>query len=131
MTDEEFLRAFEACELSNGCFHHRDHIRLAWIYVHRYGEAEASERIAASIRRFAAHHGKNDKYHETMTIAWMRLVADAARSSTGDFDEFAQHFPALLDKSALGAFYSDAVLQSDAARNEFIAPDLKPLPDPC
>jgi hypothetical protein len=37
MTDEEFLRAFEACELSNGCFHHRDHIRLAWIYVHRYG----------------------------------------------------------------------------------------------
>ena len=77
LSDLEFLRKFEACELSNDCFHHRDHIRLAWIYLQRYGELEALGHIAGAIRKFAAHHGKSDKYHETVTVAWLRLLANA------------------------------------------------------
>ena len=55
-TDQEFVRMFEACELPNESFHHRDHIRLAWIYLERYGELEARGQIAGAIRKFAAHH---------------------------------------------------------------------------
>jgi len=127
MNDDEFVRAFEACRLSNGGFHHRDHIRLACIYLQRYGEADATERITQSIRNFAARHGKSEKYHQTMTVAWMRLVADAARRSQGGFEELTARFPALLDKSTLNAFYSEALLKSEAARSTFIEPDLKAL----
>jgi hypothetical protein len=129
MTDDEFARAFESCELSNESFHHRDHIRLAWIYLQRYGLAEAKPRMAESIRRFAAHHGKSDKYHETVTQAWMQLVAEAAKSRPkDDFEHFVTAFPQLLDKSSLAEFYSDAVLRSEAARSAFVAPDRKKLP---
>src|SRR5215469_9052135 len=115
MTDHEFARAFESCELPPECFHHRDHIRLAWIYFHRYGEAAAEVRIAEAIQRYAAHLGKSEKYHQTMTVAWMRLVAtNAARRSDGDFEEFARRNPGLFEKSALGEFYSDAVLLSES-----------------
>src|SRR5215469_11333379 len=105
MTDHEFARAFESCELPPECFHHRDHIRLAWIYFHRYGEAAAEVRIAEAIQRYAAHLGKSEKYHQTMTVAWMRLVANAARRSDGDFDDFAGRNAWLLDKGALNAYY--------------------------
>jgi hypothetical protein len=128
MNDSEFARAFESCELSNESFHHRDHIRLAWIYLQRYGEQKAGTRIAASIRKFAAHFGKTDKYHETMTIAWLRLVAYESKGRAS-FEELLEASPMLLEKQTLAAFYSDGLLQSDRAKNEFVAPDLKPLPE--
>jgi hypothetical protein len=127
MTDDDFARAFETCELSNESFHHRDHIRLAWIYLHRYGREEAGSRMADSIRRFAAHHGKSDKYHETLTRAWMQLVAHAGKSAP-DFETLLTTCPSLLDKTSLTEFYSEALLQSDAAKTAFVAPDRKPLP---
>ena len=79
MTDDEFVRAFESCGLSPDLFHHRDHIRLARIYVDRYGveldgAQKATERFRSSLRKFAEHIGKSEKYHETITVAWMRLV---------------------------------------------------------
>ena len=125
MTDEEFARAFEACELSNESFHHRDHIRLAWFYLRRYGAEAARERMADSIRRFAAHHGKSDKYHHTMTVAWMRLVSPAAQCA--GFAEVVSAFPHLFDEKYLGQFYSDALLASDAARQAFVPPDKRPF----
>ncbi len=125
MNDHEFARAFENCELSNESFHHRDHLRLAWIYLKLYGEQEAATRIAASIRNFAAHFGKTDKYHETVTVAWMRLLAHDAK---GSFEETLAAAPMLLEKNTLGAFYSERLLQSERAKKEFVEPDLKPLP---
>ena len=128
--DAEFADAFERCELSNESFHHCDHIRLAWIYLQRYGADAAEVRIAATIRKFAAHFGKTDKYHEAVTVAWMRLLADAARSvpSSASFSEAIAAFPKLLDKNYLREFYSDALLDSQIARDAFVAPDRKPLP---
>ena len=130
LTDLEFARAFEACELSNDVFHHRDHIRLAWIYLHRYGEQEARKQIAAAIRKFAAHHGKSDKYHETITVAWLRLVANATARLTPEasFDNLTAAAPDLLDKRSIERFYSAAALASDAARTSWVQPDLQPLP---
>ncbi len=129
-TDEDFLQAFESCELANEGFHHRDHIRLAWIYLRRCGEVEARRRLAAGIRRFAAHHGKSDLYHETITAAWLRLVADAVSRAPGhgSFEELIEGAPELLDKGTLERFYSSAVLTSGAARANWVSPDLQPLP---
>ncbi len=125
MSDEEFVRVFESCELSEDAFHHRDHIRLAAIYVRRHGAAEATERFKASLRRFAGHLGKSDKYRETITVAWIQLVAHAMATqgeiAPGDL-------PELLDKNYIHRFYSPGFLAAEAARTRFVDPDLVPLP---
>ena len=130
LTDAEFLRAFEACEFSNESFHHSDHIRLAWIYLQRYPEMEAREHMAGAIRKFAAHHGKSDKYHETITVAWLRLVANAMARMPADtsFQQLTTASPELLDKRMIEKFYSSAALASEAARAFWVEPDLRRLP---
>jgi hypothetical protein len=130
LTDAEFLRAFEACQLSNESFHHRDHIRLAWIYLQLYPELEAREHMARAIRRFAAHHGKSDKYHGTVTVAWLRLVANGIAWMPADasFEQLTAAVPELLDKRTIEKFYSRGTLASESARAFWVEPDLQPLP---
>ena len=126
MTDQEFVRAFESCELSPDLFHHRDHIRLARIYVELDGAAKATERFRSALRKFAAHIGKSEKYHETITVAWMRLVvrycaAPRTRRISGQ----------LMDKKSnttFEEFYSPELLATDAARTGFVEPDREGLP---
>jgi N-formylglutamate deformylase len=128
--DDEFLEAVEACTLPNASFHHRDHVRLAWIYVCRFGYQAGSERMAASIRRYAAHHGATEKYHETITRAWMDLVQHAVASANhrATFDAFIAANADLSDPHALAFYYSAELLASPAARREWVTPDLRSLP---
>src|SRR6059058_4957277 len=73
-SDEDFLRAFEDLSFPADQFRHREHIRVAWLYLKSSDATRAAERMAAGIRRFANHHGATRKYHHTLTLAWMRLV---------------------------------------------------------
>ena len=131
LSDREFQTAFEDCTLASTAFRHYDHIRLAWIVL---GERSLDDAIAwmrAAIARFAMHHlGDTRLYHETLTIAWMRLVAAARRASpqAASFDEFAARHAELLDQSLPYQFYSEAQLKSGTARAEWIDPDVMPLP---
>jgi len=131
-TDRQFCHAFESCTLPNEQFRHRDHIRLAWIYLNEEGYDGAVIRIERSIRRFAAHHGAAGKYHHTITVAWMRLVALASErhSGCGRFDELVAAEPSLLQKATLDQFFSRALLESANARERWVEPDLRPLPQP-
>lgn len=126
--DQEFLEAFESCRLAPEHFHHRDHLRLAWIYL-QHDASTATVRIGESIRRYAAYHGKSGKYHETTTIAWLRLLADGARrSGAASVEELLRTSPELLDQNTLHQYYSPELLASETARTEFVPPDRKPLP---
>lgn len=128
--DEAFAAEFERCAFPPGQFRHADHIRLAWIYLrqHEYGIAE--QRMRRSILQFACHVGARQKYHETMTIAWMRLVSVAFRLSGRivQFRDFAVCHAWLLNKDAIFEFYSRDRLLSDAARASWVEPDRKPMP---
>jgi hypothetical protein len=131
LTDAEFLRTVEGLTIPNCAFHHRDHIRLAWIYVRQSGVAAAEERMAQTLRRFAAHRGVPEKYHHTMTVCWMRLVADALRQAPAraNFQEFVALSPELLDRKTLHRYYSQPLLDSPAARAGWIEPDITALPE--
>jgi hypothetical protein len=128
LADEELVRKIEGCTLE--CeFHHADHIRLAWIYLRMMPAAEAEERMASTLRRYSAHKGKPERYHHTMTLAWMRLVA-AARRATPElnmFEDFIAAHPHLLDQDALATHYSQEILRGDTARTRWVNPDLCPL----
>ena len=132
LEDQVFVTQVENCRFPADRFRHADHIRLAWIYLRleEYGIAE--ERMRRSIQRLARHAGADNKYHETLTIAWMCLV-DAAFHLSSRIDRFADFAGAhagLLDKQAVFEFYSRARLMSDAARKSWVEPDRKPLPLP-
>jgi hypothetical protein len=111
-------------------FGHRQHIELAFIAGRRHGAAATSDLMREWIKQIAAAHGAPHKYHETVTVAWARLVAHhvAADPAVTDFDEFTGRYPALLDKTLLGRHHTAGVLGSAAARAAWVAPDLVPLP---
>jgi hypothetical protein len=128
--DTAFLAAFEAATLPGAEFRHRDHIRLAWLYVRGHGARAARRLVGRGIRRFAAAQGAEARYHETVTQAWVRLVAAAVRRhpSIDDFDAFVEANPGLLDKDTPYAFYRRETLASAAARAAWVEPDRLPLP---
>jgi hypothetical protein len=126
MNDHEFIRRFEAAELDD--LSHRDHIRVAFAYARRGGVAAAVEG-ARGIRRFAEAHGVFRKYHDTMTVAWARVVGRLAVDSAPlPFAEFLEAHPELLRRDLLSAHYSKDLLFSERARASFVEPDLAPLP---
>ncbi|HEY2906531.1 MAG TPA: hypothetical protein VGJ29_11580, partial [Vicinamibacterales bacterium] len=74
--DREFVRAFEAGRIGPADFHHASHLRLALAYLSETGSIdEATERMAAALRRFAAAAGHAEKYHHTLTVFWMQEMA--------------------------------------------------------
>lgn len=122
MTDREFIQAFEDTTLEP--FHHRDHLRVTWLYVQQYGEDGTRPRLAQAILRYAAARNVAEKYHETITQTWIYLVA-AAKSPS--FDAMLESYPHFLDKKFLDRFYSPALLQSPEARRQWVEPDLAKL----
>ena|ERR1700722_15294989 len=130
LSNDEFVRAFEGCEIAGDLFHHADHVRLTWIYVRQFGEADAMERVLGGILRFATHLGKAEKFHYTQTCAWVRLIAAAQRRSADltTFADFIVAQPHLLEAGALAKHYSKMLLESPAARATWVEPDLSPLP---
>src|SRR5689334_6460118 len=129
-SDEDFLRAFEDLSFPAGQFHHREHIRVTWLYLKSSDATRAAERMAAGILRFANHHGATQKYHHTVTLAWMRLVAAAlVETPEGyDFTKFLVEHPELGDKDLLKKYYAPELVQSNAARESCVKCDLPPLP---
>ena len=127
--DEAFVAAFHAHQLSNQGFHHRDHLRLAWVQIRRLGLDEASEVVTTGIRRFAAHHGSADRYNDTMTRFWLRVVGlGIMRHPELTFDELLAAEPHLLDKGLPFRHWSRERMNRDDAKLRWIEPDLRPMP---
>jgi len=131
LDDEEFVQGFEECTLQPGAFHHADHIRLAWLYVQRYGASGAEARLLEGIRRMAQHAGVPQKFLYTTTVAWARLVAAAEKDGVAkeSFFGWIQRHPALLNRELLANYYSPGSLETAEARSGWVEPDLAPLED--
>lgn len=131
MTDDDFLAAFEACTLGRPDWTHQAHLRVAWAYLARHPLEAATELVRGGIRRLNAARGAGpDAYHDTITVAFVRVIA-ARRGPPGEtFPAFLARNPDLLDKSfpAVLRHYSEARLYSPDARCGFVEPDRDPLP---
>jgi hypothetical protein len=129
--DEEFIVRFENCTMPPERFHHRDHVRLSWLYLQRYAPIEALSRVSEGIKRFATFHGKADRYHETITWAYFFLIRERVErvGLEQTWDEFAIDNEDLFNwkDSVLKLYYNEATLASDLARRTFLLPD---RPDP-
>jgi hypothetical protein len=131
MTDEDFLAAFEARTIPKAEWTHEAHVRMAWLYLTRLPFAAALDRIRDGIRRYNAAVG-SDGYHETITVAFTRLIHSrlAGAETEGDFPAFRARHPDLFvgRASLLERHYDPVTLASPKARWQFVEPDRDPLP---
>ena len=130
MTDEEALAAFERGEAPEGGFHHAQHVHVAWCYLRRLDLPHAIARFTESLKRFARAHGEADRYHETITIGFLLILADRTNDMPREctWTEFAMQHPDLLTwkPSVLDAYYTSDRLWSARARRGFVMPDRTP-----
>ena len=127
MDDEALVSTFEAGEVPDGGFHHAQHVRVAWWYLRHAPLPHALDRFRTFLQRFALARNKPDLYHETITTAYVLLIAERLPAMDRDqtWTHFAQVNADLLawNPSILDRYYTPATLWSDAARRTFVTPD--------
>jgi hypothetical protein len=130
MSEDEIIQAALAEGVSQGGFHHRDHVRLAWRLSCELGVDAGPGAVARAIQHIAAHHGEPAKYHETLTQFWARVVGHHVeiRPELTDFEQFIAAYPQLLDKDLPSRHWRHETLHSKPARAAWVEPDLVALP---
>jgi hypothetical protein len=150
LTDDEFLRQFENCTFPYAHWNHRAHLRVAYIYLTRHGLAGAILKMTSGIRAYNKSQNVADTltsgYHETMTVAWLHLVAamiSVYGSATGTdhhtdnaspvarlspAEQFIEEQPQLREKRILRLYYTRERICSHEAKVNFVSPDLAPFP---
>lgn len=129
MTDQELIEQFENGTLPSECFHHREHVRTAFLYLTKYPVLETLHLFSKSLQRFAQVHGKPQLYHETITWAYVLLIRErmARAGKNQSWEEFARSNPDLLvwKNGILTRYYRAETLASDLARAVFVLPDAR------
>jgi hypothetical protein len=128
VNDVEFVARFEDGTLPSEKFHHRDHVRMAWLYLSRYPLLDALAKFSSALRRFAAAHGRPNLYHQTITWSYLFLINERRErlGTSQDWQKFAEANADLFewnDGGVLSQYYRPETLQSDFARQVFVLPD--------
>jgi len=123
VSDAELLAGFEDGTLP--AFPHREHVRVAWLFVRRDGLPGALTTFPDRLRAFALAKGSPNLYHATITWAFLLLVGERLGDARETFDAFASRNPDLLawNPSVLDRYYKNETLASDRARALFLLPD--------
>jgi hypothetical protein len=135
--DEQLGEAFAAGTLPAESFHHRQHVRVAWLYVRTHGMPLALEMFSHDLQRFAMAKGAPHLFHVTITWAYLLLISERQTlCPAADWDTFAAQNPDLLTwkPSRLDDYYTPELLWSERARRGFVMPDrlmpANPTPPP-
>jgi hypothetical protein len=123
MESSELLTKFEAFEVDPAEFGHRQHIQVAYEMLHKYSFLDASAKYANVINTIATNAGAPEKFHVTITLAFLSLIAERIHTTKPtSFEGFLEKNDDLLSKEVLGRWYSDEDLKSDFARTHFMLP---------
>ena len=129
LSDDEFESQFESLKFKPGLFSHEAHLRLAYIHITKYGQAQAEKNMCEQIQAFGKKHG-SDGFNWTVTIAAVRALNHfIKKSETTSFEDLIKEFPRLLTnfKDLLGQHYGFNVFADKRAKAEYIEPDLLPF----
>ncbi len=126
LDDDALLAGFRDATLP--AFTHRDHVRVAWLYLRAWPFEEALGEFCRDLRAFAAARGAHGLFHATITWSFFALIAERSRPAE-TFASFAARHPELFrrEPSALDDYYTPARLASDEARARFVLPDRVPV----
>jgi hypothetical protein len=134
-TEEEIVdivRSFEDASIARDAWKHAEHLTVALHYACLHDIDAATEKMRIGIFKLLTAFGvdlnKEMPYHETMTVFWMRTVAEFNSSKNGaSLLDKANELVAEYDKDYPLRFYSREYLFSDEARSKFVNGDLQTL----
>jgi hypothetical protein len=138
---DDLVRRFAAGSITRDNWTHTAHLSVGVWHVVTCGADEAIARLRIGIRALNDRHGTpntaNSGYHETITVAHVRLIAAFAstlakgasfqRTVTPETCLRAVLAGPLADKQLLLRYWSRSVLMSAAARASWVEPDVAPL----
>lgn len=130
LSDSEFSEQFSSCSLPPDLFTHEAHIRLAWINIREHRIDGAIDKTREQIQNFVRHVGAEDKYHETITVAGVRVVYHFfLRDPDLDFQEFIAKHRRLVNSFSdlLNAHYDADIFGLERAKKDFVEPDKLPF----
>ena len=121
------LERFVRGEIDTSAFPHREHVRMAFEMLRRHDFAETVWHFSRTLRAMAAKAGKPQAFNQTVTIAFLSLIAERMeRDCAPDFTAFVRAHPEMLDKSALSRWYRPDQLSTEIARRTFVLPEPAP-----
>ena len=121
------LERFVRGEIDASAFPHREHVRMAFEMLRRHDFAETVWHFSRTLRAMAAKAGKPQAFNQTVTIAFLSLIAERMeRDGAPDFAAFVRAHPEMLDKSALSRWYRPDQLSTEIARRTFVLPEPAP-----
>ena len=128
---EAVVNGFESCTTSKEDFSHRSHLTVAVYYLQGSGASDATERMRTGLHRFLDHHGVGRaKFHETLTIFWIKVVSALLERLDQKLtlpEQTNAVIESLGDSRLVFEYYSEELLRAGETRNGWVAPDLKDL----
>jgi hypothetical protein len=128
---DEWIASFEGCTLPKQRWTHGAHLLTGACYVHALGQAAAIDRMRMCVKRYNESVGGRNTdtsgYHETITIAWIKLLDALLRESAPieravfarlAVERFAN------DRDILRRYYEFDLVTSVEARRNWIEPTL-------
>lgn len=133
----DLVTTFEGGGTPEGGFSHQAHLAIALAYLARHGLDDAVSRMRAGLLTYLERNlgdatAARVKYKETVTVFWLRLLAAELASTDPALPLHERVNPLLArfrDASIIRSYYSPDRLDSDEARDRFLEPDLRRLPD--
>ena len=123
----EAVAKFERLEYGLQEFTHARHVTVASWYLCTLTREEALVRMRVGLQRFIAHHGRQG-YHETITRFWIELLDEFLRRLPEEMSRVEKINRAVgghADKGILFRYYSREFVMSEAARKEWMEPDIR------
>lgn len=122
LNDDAFLAALEDGRLPAKAFGHAAHVRAAYLYLRRDGFIGGMARFRDALRAFAARLKVPEKYHETITVAFLALINERLQEAKAgeQWPDFAARNQDLFQRDVLHRYYRPETLQSARARAVFL-----------
>ena len=97
---------------------------MAFLALSRDPFPLAFARYSEGIRQLAVHAGRPEKFNQTITGAFLSLIAERlAEHPVADFEEFLAANADLLEAALLDRYYSPERLASARAKSIYLLPD--------
>ena len=122
-------QAFMNGEIALQDFHHREHLAVAFFICLQNDKATAIRRINEGLNKYLSRYGMQTEFHATMTGFWVVAVQQTLASNTSKalLEQANEILERFSNTALITQFYSSALLNSEAAREDFLLPDLQPL----
>ena len=131
---DNLVHAFQECSLPRSQWNHAAHLTAALWYLFYDSEPEAVNAIRNGIKRYNSVQGiestKDTRYHETLTLFWMRIVRGylAEESRNRSIVSLANGVIAQYAARNLPfCYYTRDRLMSWEARLNWVEPDLRAI----